>query len=820
MGQKKKKRQSRAAERKRRSLQEMFGLNGFGQNGLQTTRGETVFFRVEPVNITVLSHQNTEIKINNLMLVLQQIPNMEICCMDASECFDSNKRYLQQRIVDENDPKIKSVLMNDLEFLEQVQLGVSNARQFMFVAHFRNMNDAHIRQEINHIEKTIRDQGFEVQRMSKDDLKRMLAVYFGTMRQAEQIADYNGMEYLADVADALPSAESQKKREKQYTAEEIEAIQVKTFFDRVLPGAVKFFADYYILGDSYRCVWAISEYAPTTQQQAILAQLADKQNVTLKIYTRLMDSAEQSKVITNATRRAKSQQSESKVVESVQAVNEFNDVVELISLLQKERQPLLHCAVYIELHSDSLENLKILQRDIRLELLRSKITTERLMLRQREGLLSVLPFGYNAFSTQYEIALPASSVANLYPFSYSGKTDPSGFYLGRDKFGTNIIADLDRRAGDKTNSSVLVIGNSGQGKSYLLKLLVINRREGGKTVLILDPEGEYREEIEALGGCYLDFMGGVYMINPLEPKLWSLPEPVISENGEEIPEAFKRKNRLSQHIAFLKDFFSEYKGFSSVQLDTLEIILLKLYNKFGITEETDFSKMTSKDYPIAEDLYTFMENEYLHFDENGGQIYTKETLQELLLGIHSMCRGSESVYFNGHTNIVDDKLICFGVKGLMDTNKQLKNAMLFNLLSYMNSKLLIEGNSTAVIDELYLFLEFKTAVLYIRNGIKRVRKKDSDFILATQNVEDANLPEIKEYTKPLFAIPTHQFIFNGGTVKPQDYMDMLQLEENEFELIRYPQRGSCLYKCGNERYLLQVTAPEYKARLFGTAGGR
>lgn len=816
----KKKKESRAAERKRRSLQELFGLNGFGQNGLQTARGETVFFRIEPVNITVLSYQNTEIKINSLMLVLQQLPNMEICCMDASECFDSNKHYLQQQIVVESDPKIKALLMKDLAFLDQAQLDVSNARQFMFAAHFRNMNDAHIRQEINHIEKTIRDQGFEVQRMSKDDLKRMLAVYFGTLRQAEHIADYEGMEYLTDVTDALQSAEKPENQEKGYTVDEIEEIQVKTFFDRVLPGAVKFFADYYILGDSYRCVWAISEYAPTTQQQAILAQLADKQNVTLKIYTRLMDSAEQSKVITNATRRSKSEQSENKVVKAVRAANEFNVVVELISLLQKERQPLLHCAVFLELRSDSLEDLKVLQRDIQLELLRSKITTERLTLRQREGMLSVLPFGYNAFSTQYEIALPASSVANLYPFSYSGKTDPCGFYLGRDKYGTNIIADLDRRAADKTNSSVLVIGNSGQGKSFLVKLLLINRRLSGKTVLIMDPEDEYRDLTNALGGSYLDFMGGQYMINLFEPKLWSLPDETEKSAGEDIPEAFTKSNRLSQHIAFLKDFFSVYKDFSSVQLDTLEIILLKLYDKFGITEETDFSKMKSKDYPIAEDLYGFMESEYQHFDENSGQIYTKETLQELLLGITSMCRGSDRIYFNGHTNIVDDKVICFGVKGLMDTNTQLKNAMLFNLLSYMNHKLLIEGNSTAGLDELYLFFEFKTAVMYIRNGIKRVRKKDSDFILATTNIEDALLPEIKEYTKPLFAIPTHQFIFNGGTVKPQDYMDMLQLEENEFELIRYPQRGSCLYKCGNERYLLQVHAPEYKEKMFGTAGGR
>ena len=82
------------------------------------------------------------------------------------------------------------------------------------------------------------------------------------------------------------------------------------------------------------------------------------------------------------------------------------------------------------------------------------------------------------------------------------------------------------------------------------------------------------------------------------------------------------------------------------------------------------------------------------------------------------------------------------------------------------------------------------------------------------------MPEIKEFTKPLFSIPTHQFLFNGGNINARDYIDALQLEESEFDLIKYPERGTCLFKCGNERYLLQVIAPEYKAKLFGNAGGR
>ena len=138
----------------------------------------------------------------------------------------------------------------------------------------------------------------------------------------------------------------------------------------------------------------------------------------------------------------------------------------------------------------------------------------------------------------------------------------------------------------------------------------------------------------------------------------------------------------------------------------------------------------------------------------------------------------------------------------------------------MNHKLLTCGNTVASIDELYLFLTNLTAIEYIRNASKRVRKKESAIILASQNIEDFLIDGIREYTKPLFSIPTHQFLFNAGNINPREYMDALQIEESEFDLIKFPERGVCLFKCGNERYLLQVIAPEYKVALFGKAGGR
>lgn len=601
------------------------------------------------------------------------------------------------------------------------------------------------------------------------------------------------------------------------TPAQMEEIQTKDFFDMILPGSAKFLSDHYVVGDSYRSVWVIREYPPSTEEQAILSQLADRSGVTLRIYHRLVESMEQRKIIQNATRRNKLKSGGNDVNDTIEAEGNLQDVIELLANLRKNKEPLLHCSVFIELKARSMDALKELQSDIAMELTRSKISVDRLTLRQKEGFLSVIPTGYNQFGAQYERVLPASSVANLYPFNFSGKTDPQGLYIGRDKYGTNILVDFDRRAEDKTTSNVLILGNSGQGKSYLLKLILTNIRESGKAIICLDPESEYEELCNALGGCYIDFMSGEYTINPLEPKAWT---DSVEDIDATTPEAFKKVTRLSQHIAFLKDFFRSYKDFSDTQIDTIEILLSKLYARFGITDATDYSTKKPTDFPIMEDFYKLCEEEFYSYDKQRKYLYTEDTLQDVCLGIHSMCVGAESKYFNGHTNITDSHFLVFGVKGLMDTNKRLKDAMLFNILSFMSNQLLGQGKTAASIDELYLFLTNMTAIEYIRNAMKRVRKKDSSIILASQNIEDFLIPSIREFTKPLFSIPTHQFLFNAGQINPKEYMDALQVEPSEFELIKYPERGTCLFRCGNERYLLQVIAPDYKAALFGKAGGR
>jgi len=609
-----------------------------------------------------------------------------------------------------------------------------------------------------------------------------------------------------------------KKIQKKKAAPKPAAVpRPKDFLDMAAPSAVKFNTDCSIIGGAYHAFLSLRGYAASTEELALLSRLGAKDGVNISLYARQVTAAEEKQIIQNASNKNRLTRSNTNdLQQSVAAESDLQDVATLVTQMHRSREPLIHCAVFIDISAPDMAKLSTLKDFVTAELARSKITPDPLLLRQREGFQAANPAGFNAFGSQFERVLPAGSVANLYFFNYSGKTDPLGFYVGRDRYGSNVIVDLDRRAEDKTTASVLILGNSGQGKSYLLKLLLCNILESGKSAICLDPEHELTDLCANLGGCFVDLMDGRYRINPLEPKAWS----VDGEQDDEAPETFRQRTLLSQHISFLKDFFRSYKDFSDAQIDTIELMLGRLYATWGMDDNTDFASLSPGQFPILSDLYDVIEGAYENYGDEASPLYPRELLREILLGLHSLCRGAESKFFNGHTNITSSRFLVFGVKGLLQASKNVKDAMLFNVLSFLSDRLLTVGNTVATLDELYIWLSNVTTIEYIRNTLKRVRKKESALILASQNLEDFDVDGIRELTRPLFAIPTHQFLFNAGSVDKKFYMDNLQLEGSEYELIRYPQRGVCLYKCGNERYLLEVHAPDYKEKLFGKAGGR
>ena len=777
-------------DKRRQSTQNLLGIRKITDYCISTDAGDLVFYIIKPTNISVLPAGAVSAKIRALQNTLSAQAGVELLAMNSRESFNATCLFYHDRMQEEKNPAIRELLEQDRAFLDEKQVQMTLAREFYLAVRLKNEKPDTAYTLLSTIETKFRDNGFTTRR---DGALR------GLRRSALSGGDLVGL--------------FKRKRKPDEETENL-----KAFLDMIAPSIVKFETGYYTCGNTFRCIWALREYPTSTDDLAILRHLGEKHGVTLHIYTRMVSPLEERKIVHNAEIRNRMNRGSAQDMQrAVEAESNLQDVANLIGSLHRNKEPLLHCAVYIEMIAGDMQELQILQTNVEVELMRSKLNVDRLKLRQQAGFCAVSPVGFNVLGTEYERVLPASSVANLFPFNYSGKTDRKGFYIGKDKYGSNIVVDFDQRDEDKTSANVLILGNSGQGKSYLMKLLLLNFLEAGKSVITLDVEHEQWELCQALGGCFADIIEGTYKINLLEPRCWDTDADPYDVDA---PSAFRQSTRLAQHISFLKDVLRCYKDFTTAQIDTIEILLMRLYTEWGITEETDFSQMKSEDYPILSELYDYIEIEYLNFDEQKPQLYTKEMLQQVLLGLYSMCKGADAKFFNGHSNLSSTRFLVFGVKGLNEVAANVRSTILLNLLSYMTDKLLIEGNTVAALDELYIWLSNPVAIEYIRNSLKRVRKKESALVLASQNLEDFDQPGVREMTKPLFSIPPHQFLFNAGSIDRRAYMDMLQLEDSEFDLIKCPQRGVCLYKCGNERYLLEVHAPPYKEALFGKAGGR
>ena len=187
-------------KRKGNSVQDLIGVKTFTKYGLATNKGELLFYQVAPTNISVLSHINIEIKIRHPMMVLSSIPDIEITCTDSSECFDDNKAYLHDRVDEETNPKVRKLIKKDIEFLDQIQMEMATARQFLFIARCKKLKPAQVFRLANSIEQTITEQGFETHRLKKEEIKRFLALYFDASMNGEHMPDVDGEQFF-EVAD-------------------------------------------------------------------------------------------------------------------------------------------------------------------------------------------------------------------------------------------------------------------------------------------------------------------------------------------------------------------------------------------------------------------------------------------------------------------------------------------------------------------------------------------------------------------------------------------------------------------------------------------
>ena len=204
-------------------------------------------------------------------------------------------------------------------------------------------------------------------------------------------------------------------------------VRVQEFLDMIAPSVVKFNTDHFICGNTFRCVWALREYPTSTEEQTILKRLGEKDGVTLRIYTRHVNAAEERKIISNAASKNRMERANTNdLQQTVMAESNLQDVATIVAHTHRNREPLLHTAVYIELSASDYDRLKLLQTEVLTELIRSKLNVDRLMLRQQQGFQSVMPSGKMCSGTSssgcclpaaWPISIPSTTAERRIPMA-------------------------------------------------------------------------------------------------------------------------------------------------------------------------------------------------------------------------------------------------------------------------------------------------------------------------------------------------------------------------------------------------------------------
>lgn len=184
-------------EKQRKVTRQLIGTREVTDYSLETYRGDRlVYFMIKPTNISVLSEESISARIYALMTVLKGMAELEFLCLNSRESYEDNKRFLRSRMEQEDNPAVRKLLNQDLVHLDRIQVQMATAREFLVIIRLKNEKDSEVFPYLSRIEKTLREQGFIAKRSGKEDIKRLLAVYFEQNVTTEKFEDFDGERWV------------------------------------------------------------------------------------------------------------------------------------------------------------------------------------------------------------------------------------------------------------------------------------------------------------------------------------------------------------------------------------------------------------------------------------------------------------------------------------------------------------------------------------------------------------------------------------------------------------------------------------------------
>ena len=591
------------------------------------------------------------------------------------------------------------------------------------------------------------------------------------------------------------------------------------FKSEIAPKGIEFRSADFSISDKYATVLTVISY-PRYINHGYLANLTNMSGVKLVIKHIPVPFSTLSKMLNKELADLRARYQQEKDVTIQERIRQDVESLEFyIQQFTASQTRTFDFQMHLLVMADTKEQLESKKFNLKNYLDAMEMRAIPLRFEQERVLKSMLPiFDKQEIENRIGTPMPSSTMAAMYPFIFDSiKDDGLATLLGVDFSGGvvlfNQFAYQIRKENNRNNANMILLGTSGSGKSTAAKLLLRSHIRNGYQIVAIDPEGEISEMTQAYGGEVIDLgKGGAYgLINPLDLVVDADENDIKNGLGYTV---------LNTAIQNLKAFMKYYSP--DIEEDVLNMfseVVQDTYARFGINFNSDFSKFTSRDFPVFDDVYATIVGRLRSMTEKTRE---RDIMERLEIKIRPFTRELR-YYFNGHTSINSNgDFLVFNIKELMNSDVNIRNALMFNVLKYAWSLCLNPNVNTVLsVDEAHVLLSAKNTLgaEFLAQVQRRARKYNTGTIIITQQPSDFVGQDILVHGKAIFDNASYYLIMGLKKQAVDDLSMLVDLNDNEKEGIKRYNQGDALFVCGSRRMQINVIVSDDELESFGSGGG-
>ena len=588
---------------------------------------------------------------------------------------------------------------------------------------------------------------------------------------------------------------------------------------QLAPKGLEFRSNDFVISDKYATILTVVSF-PKMIDPGYLSSLTSMSGIKMVIKHIPLPNSVISKMLNKeiADLKQRYQNENDKTIQE-RIRQDIESLEYFIGMLASSNSKTYDFQLHVMISAESEEALVNKKMQVKTYLEAMEMRAIPLRFEQEKVFKSILPiFPSQDVENRIGTPIPTTTIAAMYPFIFDSIKDPGlSTLLGVDFSGGVILFNQFlykiKKENNRNNANMIILGTSGSGKSTAAKLMIRTHLRNDNQIVVIDPEGELQEMARLYNGDFIDLgKGGEFgMINPLEV--------LLDADEDELKEGLGY-TVLTRTLQTIKAFLKYYDP--SVEEDVINIfseLVQDTYKRFGIDFNSDFTKFKSADYPTFKDVYATIRGKLMAMSE---KTHERDVLEKLELKIRPIVKELK-YYFDGHTTIKPkSNFIVFNIRELMNADKNIRNALFFNILKYAWGLTLNKNVDTILtVDEAHVLLSGNNTLGadFLAQVQRRARKYNTGTIFITQQPSDFSDPAVITQGKAIFDNASYYLVMGLKKQAVEDLAKLIDLNDNEKESIKRYNQGEALFVCCNRRMRINVIVTGEELESFGSGGG-